>query len=53
MVKSNAAIYVRKSSDDGTLSSDDQLHDLDVIGYAIGLSRSRRTPKFDEDEAAA
>ena len=39
MVKTNAAIYIRKSSDD-------QLHELDIIGYAISLSQIRRTPKF-------
>ena len=53
MLKTTAAIYVRKSSDDGTSSSDGQLHELDVIGYAISLSQIRRTPKFDEDEAVA
>ena len=31
MVKTNAAIYIRKSSDDGTSSSDDQLHDLTAL----------------------
>ena len=31
MVKTNAAIYIRKSSDDGTSSSDEQLHDLTTI----------------------
>ena len=46
MVKTNSAIYIRKSSDDGTWSSDDELHELDVIGYAISLSQIRRTPKF-------
>ncbi|MCS5670773.1 MAG: hypothetical protein NZ577_02845 [Vicinamibacterales bacterium] len=46
MVKTNSAIYISKSSDDGTSSSDDQLHELDVIGYAISLSKIRRTPKF-------
>ena len=53
MVKTKAAIYIRKSCDDGTSSSDDQLHELDVIGYAISRSQIRRTPKFDEDEGQA
>ena len=39
MVKTNSAIYISESSDD-------QLHELDVIGYAISLSKIRRTPKF-------
>tara|TARA_B100001146_G_scaffold172162_1_gene153080 strand:+ start:374 stop:547 length:174 start_codon:yes stop_codon:yes gene_type:complete len=46
MVKTNAAIYIRKSPDDGTSSSDGQLRELDVIGYAISLSQIRRTPEF-------
>ena len=46
MVKTNSAIYIRKISDDGTSSSDDQLPKLDVIGYPISLSQIRRTPKF-------
>ena len=57
MVKTNAAIYIRKRCDDGTSSSDDQLHELDVIGYAISHSQIRRTPKFvgngDEEERSA
>ncbi len=53
MVKTTAAIYVRKSSDDGTSSSDDQLHELDLIGYPVSLSQIRQTPKFDEDQAVA
>ena len=46
MVKTNSAIYLRKSSDDGMSISDDQLHELEVIGYPISLSKIRRTPKF-------
>lgn len=46
MVKTNAGIYIRQSSDDETSGSDDQLHELDVIGYAISLSQIRRPPKF-------
>ena len=46
MVKNQSAIYIRKSSDDGTSISDGQLRELDVIGYAITLSQIRRTPKF-------
>ena len=46
MVKTNAAIYIRKSSDDGTSSSDGQLRELDGIGDAMSLSQIRRTPKF-------
>ena len=46
MVKTNSAIYIRKSCDDGTSSSDDQLRELDVIGYAISRSQIRRTPNF-------
>ena len=53
MVKTNSAIYIRKSSDDGTSSSDNQLHELDVISYPVSLSHIRRTPKFDEDEDQA
>lgn len=53
MVKNQSAIYIRKSSDDGTSSSDDQLHELDVNGYATSLSQIRRTPKFDEDDDQA
>jgi hypothetical protein len=53
MVKTNSAIYIRKSSDDGTSSSNDQLRELDGIGYAITLSQIRRTPKFEEDEGQA
>ncbi len=53
MVKTNSAIYIRKSSDDETSSSDDQLHELDVISYPVSLSHIRRTPKFDEDEDQA
>ena len=53
MAKTNSAIYIRKSSDDGTSSSDGQLRELDVIGYAISLSQIRRTPKFDEDDDQA
>ena len=52
MVKNQSAIYIRKSSDDGTSSSDGQLRELDVIGYVISLSQIRRTPKFDEDDEA-
>ena len=58
MVKTNAGIYIRQSSDDETSRSDDQLHELDVIGDAIGLSQIRRPPKFvdngdDEEERCA
>jgi len=56
-VKTNAGIYIRQSSDDGTSISDDQLHKLDLIGYAIGLSKIRRPPKFvdngDDEERCA
>ena len=38
MVKTNSTIYIRKSSDDGTSSSDNQLHELDVISYPVSLS---------------
>jgi len=51
MVKNQSAIYIRKSSDDGTSISDGQLRELDVIGYAITLSQIRRTPKFVDDDA--
>ena len=46
MVKTDAGISIRQSSDDETSRSDDQLHELDVIGYAISLSQIRRPPKF-------
>ena len=46
MMKTNSAIYIRKSSDDGTSSSNDQLRELDGIGDAMSLSQIRRTPKF-------
>ena len=58
MVKTNAGISIRQSSDDETSSSDDQLHELDVIGYAISLSQIRRPLKFvdnggDDEERCA
>ena len=53
MMKTNSAIYIRKSSDDGTSSSNDQLRELDGIGDAMSLSQIRRTPKFEEDEDQA
>ena len=57
MVKTNAGIYIRQSSDDETSGSDDQLHELDVIGYAISLSQIRRPLKFvdngDDEERCA
>ena len=58
MVKTNAGIYIRQSSDDETSRSDDQLHELDGIGYAISLSQIHRPPKFvdngdDEEERCA
>ena len=43
MVKTVTAIYIRKISDD-------QLHELDVISYAVSLSQIRRTPKFVDDD---
>lgn len=52
MVKTNAAIYIRKSSDDGTSSSDGQLRELDGIGDAMSLSQIRRTPKFVDNGGA-
>ena len=45
-VKTNAGIYISQSSDDETLNSDDQLHELDGIDYAMSLSQIRRTLKF-------
>lgn len=51
MVKTNAGIYIRQSSDDETSGSDDQLHELDVVGYAISLSQIRRPPKFVDNGA--
>ena len=58
MVKTNAGIYIRQSSDDETSRSDDQLHELDVTGYAISLSQICRPPMFvdngdDEEERCA
>ena len=53
MVKTNAGIYIRQNSDDEMSGSDDQLHELDLIGYAISLNQIRRPPKFvdnDDDE---
>jgi site-specific DNA recombinase len=38
MVKNQSAIYIRKSSDDGTSSSDDQLHDLSDLAKRHGLT---------------
>jgi len=38
MVKNQSAIYIRKSSDDGTSSSDDQLHDLTDLAKRHGLN---------------
>jgi hypothetical protein len=57
-VKTNASIYIRQSSDDGTLISDGQLRELDGIGYAMSLSQIRRTVKFvdnggDDEERCA
>jgi hypothetical protein len=46
MVKTNSAICIRKGSDDGSSSSDGQLRELDIIGYATSLSQIRWTPKF-------
>ncbi|MDE0873374.1 MAG: hypothetical protein OSA88_05800 [Acidimicrobiales bacterium] len=46
MVKSNAGIYIRQSSDDETSGSDGQLHELDVIGYAFSLCQIHRPPRF-------
>lgn len=51
MVKTNAGIYIRQSSDDETSGSDDQLHEPDVVGYAISLSQIRRPPKFVDNGA--
>jgi hypothetical protein len=45
-VKTNAGIYISQCSDDETLNSDDQLHELDGIDYAMSLSQIRRTLKF-------
>ena len=38
MVKNNAAIYIPKSSDDGTSISDDQLRDLTDVAMCRGHS---------------